>query len=642
MSRKLRVMQPNVIRHHRDRLARAGRLLASALLALSASPLLAQTSAPVRIDVTVVSGSASPGSPITISWKLSDKTGVPLNGTIFYYLNSNLVGSDGVKTVNNEGSLGDMYTFTDPAPGVDTLQVALIRPEVASNPPHRLPTELQIPTDTADTTRPASPASAPQVIQNPFLAQGFVTVDTSPKVPVFTGGLTATVRSQLMQAYAPLLLFSYDHDKDELYAPSDVLTYIDAATLTGTNVPSGFVPASKPLAILGSFPPPQPSTPWSTTYGTIATAASVKVGPNGPLPNTLPEGLYVQATSAAQSGAAWSSAMQLKNVGLYGHVTLINPDNFFSDADPDLPGILAARYHCIFTRTPTVLPLPHCGSNVQVVKIEYWQFFGYSDDYYSALAPVNELANDFVNHQGDWCTVQVYVDASWLRSARPERGILAVYHYLHAHQVRFDMTYADGLPSPSTIQVPSPSSNAKGSLYSAVEYHGFNYPSNVYFSVTVDGHTFPLVNPPNLTDNLMAAQDNVLQLASQPVVDNHGGVSTPVFALEHFQHPVVYVEWGGHEFWPTSGWQIYGASKHNGLGRYAYFASAPKDVVPAGTPTSDVTLVTTFSGYWGAPQSHNGPPQGPPLHTQWYWDPAITSANLLQVIESATATLRTD
>jgi transcriptional regulator with XRE-family HTH domain len=108
-----------------------------------------------------------------------------------------------------------------------------------------------------------------------------------------------------------------------------------------------------------------------------------------------------------------------------------------------------------------------------------------------------------------------------------------------------------------------------------------------------------------------------------------------------YKHPVVYVEWGGHEFWPTSSWSIAAASKHNGLGKYSYFGDAPVDVtylpvflsngaqnLPSPLPNADVALVTLFAGFWGAPQSHNGPPQGPPLHCEWFWDPSWEPASL--------------
>jgi hypothetical protein len=95
--------------------------------------------------------------------------------------------------------------------------------------------------------------------------------------------------------------------------------------------------------------------------------------------------------------------------------------------------------------------------------------------------------------------------------------------------------------------------------------------------------------------------------------------------------------WGGHEFWPTPAWSFYGASKHNGLGQYSYFGSSPVDVSLGTTPTTqnDVALVTEFDGYWGAPQPLNKPPEGPPLHCQWFWDPSTTSMQLLASVQNS-------
>ncbi len=108
------------------------------------------------------------------------------------------------------------------------------------------------------------------------------------------------------------------------------------------------------------------------------------------------------------------------------------------------------------------------------------------------------------------------------------------------------------------------------------------------------------------------AQNNVLQLAKDP-------------ASGLFLHPVVYVEWGGHEFYPTSSWSYKYASKHNGSGKYHYIASGVQNIGEIGQSgrTDTARLVTDFAGYWGneGPNGQNGPPQGPTLHKQWFWDP---------------------
>jgi hypothetical protein len=252
--------------------------------------------------------------------------------------------------------------------------------------------------------------------------------------------------------------------------------------------------------------------------------------------------------------------------------------------------------------------------------------------------------------------VQVYVDASWWASSRPDRGILAVYHYLHGNQIGFDMGAVTGAPAP--ITVPARAHTAKGDTYAALEYRGPNDGNSVQFSINPFGSLWLPPGGPDQATEKAHAQNNVLQLAAQPgtklvTPTAPSGQRVPPVAITQasYQHPVVYVEYGGHEFWPSPGWSYYGASKHNGTGQYAYFASHPVDLTPdpktvvtlvdgkAMTlvlpPPSDVLLVTNFAGYWGA-QGGGGPPQGPPLHTQWYWDPRTTPGDLLTQIETRT------
>ena len=131
---------------------------------------------------------------------------------------------------------------------------------------------------------------------------------------------------------------------------------------------------------------------------------------------------------------------------------------------------------------------------------------------------------------------------------------------------------------------------------------------------------------PDKSPQVANAQNNAMQLA--------GERSAELTFLPSFQHPVVYVEWGGHEFWPTVGWSYVGASKHNGTGQYSYFGSSPLDLTVDNDspPQEAVTLVTSFAGYWGA-EGGGGPPQGPPLHCQWYWDPVNTPKDLLSYVD---------
>jgi hypothetical protein len=323
------------------------------------------------------------------------------------------------------------------------------------------------------------------------------------------------------------------------------------------------------------------------------------------------------------------------NVGLYGHVSFIDPAHFQSDADLTLPARLYKRYNCPFT-TSTVTgistltgPCP-----AQIIKIEYWQFFGYSYDFQAStgIPAVDDFltgaGKKYIDHVGDWCSVQLFIDASWWKSPDPAAAILAVYHYVHGKQIGFDMAQvSDG---PIQITVPTRGTGfPSGPQYAAKEFRGPSYPQDVEYPISYDGFTYP--PSPGVTAEVGYAQDNIVQLAA-------------IADTSSYSHPVVYVEWGGHEFWPTASWGYIGASKHNGAGSYSYFASSPLDLV-VGPPTKitrgtsptvispEVQLVTSFAGYWGT-ESDGGPPPGPPLHTEWYWDPILTPSDLFQTIET--------
>jgi hypothetical protein len=349
-------------------------------------------------------------------------------------------------------------------------------------------------------------------------------------------------------------------------------------------------------------------------------------------------------------------------VGLYARASLVDLGarsllSGQTSNDPSLPiAALRARYGCT-----TAVSVVREGCPAQVIKLEYWQFYGYSHDYdaegsiFALLGPqINQLINqDLTDHDGDWCTVQVYVDANWWKSA-PDLAIVYVSHYFHGFQAGFDMDSVE--QAPTSLVVPSPSAGNHGTTYPAMEYLGPHSINSVDLPVDLDGGLWLTSQGPNTDDkaeklanatNLSFAQNNTLELAQDPVFSASGARTVK----QRYKHPVVYVEWGGHEFWPTSGWSIAAASKHNGLGTYSYFGDAPVDVtylpafsagaqtLPSPPPSPDVELVTLFSGFWGAPQKHNPPPPGPPLHCEWYWDPSWdpetpNSPNLLVNLEA--------
>lgn len=566
--------------------------------------------APINIEIALKPGSPTPGKPIDISWQIVNTSAAELVGSLTCYLNQEAISIAGpaIVSVLPGKTLAGTESF-DVVPGVYEIDMALVDVHPANATPK--PTELE-------NGKAPSPAGKPEAGTPAVnaVALGSLWVNASPPVAsISPNGLTAAQRQKLMVDYAPLFLYSFDHGSDEQYAPIDVLSFIKASTLQSSvanvaNLPNATLNTT-PLAILD----PAPST--APKAGTITSAQP-----------TLPAELYVTPMpNTVQHGAPWADVMSSRNpnVGLYGHVTLLDLEHFQSDADPTLPQRFAARYGCAVG----------AACPAQIIKIEYWQFFGYSHDYQGLLDGSIDPDTD---HTGDWCTVQVYVDASWWLSPQPDKAILAVYHYLHGIQVGFDMAQAG---APAKLTVPARAAADKGSTYSAQEFHGPNHGKQVQFPIEHFGISFP-VAPDKATEEANA-QNNILQLAAQTLPG----------ASVSYQHPVVYAEWGGHEFWPSPGWSYEGASKHNGTGQYSYFGSSPTDLTiditvdldrfdpmasVGGHP--DVALVTTFAGYWGE-KGGGGPPQGPPLHTQWYWNPKTTNADLLEKIDPTGTTPKT-
>jgi hypothetical protein len=643
-------------------IALAARLLITAL-ALILCPIKALSQG----SITVTSVTLTPGNEIFFDWTLTGPANTFLEGKVLYYLNSlplNDANAAAQATVHNKPASGNSKFM--PVPGCNFITVSLFKQPTTGPAKPPIPTTLPIPGPGQPTPRQPGPVP-PVPVENPILAS--VTskcIYVSAQAASLTGPdglITAANRKQLLGDYAPLFLYSYDHDHDEKYAPIDVVSYVQDSSLV-SQVPGvqGFAKGTlsaasenSPLSILNP-PVVQPNA--QKNGGLISSSAT-------------PVKLYLEPSPAGQNGdwtivtnklCSFATALrgcQSQNVGLYARATLVSLDVNLPSiyggriaSNPSLPiAALRARYGCTYS------PLHPVSCLAQVIKLEYWQFYGYSHDYdaegsiFALLGPqINQLINqDLTDHDGDWCTVQVYVDAGWWQSSaqshRPDLAILYVSHYFHGNQAGFDMDSVE--QAPTSLVVPAPNSGNHGTTYSAQQYQGPHSTNSVDLPVDLDGKLWLTSQGPStdnaaekLSDaqNLDYVQNNTLQLALDPLFSASGArIIAPVY-----KHPVVYVEWGAHEFWPTSGWSIAAASKHNGLGKYSYFGDAPVDVtylpvfspqtgaqnLPSPLPSTDVALVNLFAGYWGAPQTHNGPPPGPPLHCEWYWDPSWEPATL--------------
>lgn len=156
-------------------------------------------------------------------------------------------------------------------------------------------------------------------------------------------------------------------------------------------------------------------------------------------------------------------------------------------------------------------------------KIEYWQFFGFNEGH---NGPEGQ-------HEGDWITVQLLYNP---RGSVNEDSIESVYYYEHGDlEIKFVM------PS-SAYSFPNPMPPATQQF---IHFRGRNYGNTCRY--------------PDLVDNCM---NNTIIFAQDMV-------------SKRFTHPVVYIENGGHEPWPTKdGWYI-GVANHNGDDMAHAFLTSP-------------------------------------------------------------------
>jgi hypothetical protein len=423
-------------------------------------------------------------------------------------------------------------------------------------------------------------------------------------------GLADDYEALLLQTYAPLMLFSHDHDSEEQYAPIDVIDFVRGSTLVSKesdvlSISDNATLAQNPAIVLNPTGVPTAQDP----IGTI----NANQQPLGPLlgnmvTDSLPRQIYLSPSSNAEKGADWATVMRSGNVGLYGHVVTLNVDDIANNASQAFDDPVAQQENQLLHDELAALLCERSDGacTATVFKIEYWQFFGYSHDlelpWY--LRPLAGLAAGIIDHSGDWCNVQLYVNGN-TAFTQPDKAILAVYHFAHGLRFGFDMQRPGIAAGVVTAAGVSSGLKAAFTEFTIKQFQGANILLNV---------DLPFQNGKK-TQDYKNAQNNVVQLAQDPT-------------SHLFVHPVVYVEWGGHEFWPSAAWSFKFASKHGGdSATYRYIAATPPNVGEVGMPMPGVPqapFVTGFSGFWGyyGWENQNKPPQGPPLHAQWLWYPS--------------------
>jgi hypothetical protein len=172
-------------------------------------------------------------------------------------------------------------------------------------------------------------------------------------------------------------------------------------------------------------------------------------------------------------------------------------------------------------------------------------------------------------HGGDWATVQLLIDMdNALPCQKPTAfgQIASVFHYHHGAESRFDFAQC--------------------------------------------------------TFGERAAEEGVFQFVST----DHQKVQMFKDASGDFSHPVVYIEYGTHEFWPTSEGFVAATPNHDGNGA-SFLTATPPNLGEVEAPLEEYAqarVLMRFNGFWGACCVANKPPPGPALHNEWTW-PASSS-----------------
>ena len=205
----------------------------------------------------------------------------------------------------------------------------------------------------------------------------------------------------------------------------------------------------------------------------------------------------------------------------------------------------------------------------QYFKIEYWLFCPFNNDHAGGVG----------NHEADWMTVQLIYDpdgahlttdsvpASVLEDNKtvfPLQNIYSVIHYAHGTKREFVMDHATSYAN----------MNEDGTAYLGLGSHDIQV---MFFQDPVSGA---------------------------------------------WCHPVVYIEYGSHEFWPTQGGFEAGAPNHDG-NSFSFLTTTPPNIGEVEKPVTKETdaarLILRFNGSWGYYNQVNSPPPGPILHYAWSW-----------------------
>ena len=273
-------------------------------------------------------------------------------------------------------------------------------------------------------------------------------------------------------------------------------------------------------------------------------------------------------------GNTWEVVRGIKNIGLYGHVVPVKLSSPF-----------AYNFYQTYDET---------AEGNTYYKIEYWQFFGYN----SAKKPA-----DIGDHEGDWASVQLIYD--------PEYNVIrSVFHFAHGLLFRFDIT---------------PENNVRNEFLTVAEGQIKEYRGGANYNYIFSNPELQLSNL-DLAKRGITIDDKQVALAQNNRVRFFQESPT-----SPFEHPVVYIENGSHEFFPSEFWRYYGSPNHNGKSHH-FLTATPANLGEVEHPldeASGAAIILKFNGYWGTYSKMNTPPQGPTLHQNWLWPASSQLRKLL-------------
>jgi hypothetical protein len=399
-------------------------------------------------------------------------------------------------------------------------------------------------------------------------------------------GIPDSVEAMLIARFSPFLRFSLSGNVPEIYRPLDPLTYVAAASLVDhSNQGNVLIPNSQlradPTLILSS-----------TLLGSPSNIMD-SYSPNGDFTacvNSTPHTSYslkANQSDGSVMGADWSVITSQKNVGLFAHVSPFTP---YVAPNPETGtkatglGDLATqcqRYVNDHPATPVIPPsvFETACTKDTCYKIEYYQLFGLNNDF----EPFN-----IGDHEGDLSIITMVYDMTLDK-------LMAVSHWAHGYEMRFDLLAGGGYPNCPPNQDPV--------VGAQITCSGANSHYTSFNILKIAG--LPLHAE---QDEPEKAQNNVISFAKD-------------LASGEFSHPVVFVEYGSHEFWPTSQWGAQGAPSHNGMDtQHSYLSQQIPNLGEIEHPNGKTASVFIgFNGYWGTWDTLNTSPPGPSLHSSWNW-----------------------